>query len=387
MMSNCFKAHDQRPAEDKPIDITYINTTPPNAHGFVSFGPHQWNKRMYVRRARMAVAEVDATMTRTHGDVYMHVSEFDYFVDGTPPPPDLALIERELAKMDDAKRAGVRKVIEEMGVERIAPVIQYLARMSLDGFAGGDGGGRAAGGIQEDCRILERGYRGRRDHPDWGGRPVLADAAAGGLQSKERPRAAYRDGRAGHREAGRRGNHQWAEEDHPSWQSHRECMVGSDPADLAIINDNPAFELYDPEYVLDIGVIRSNHKQTSINNALSVDLTGQINSETVTGARMINGTGGQPETHMGAFLSKGGRAITLLQSTALDGAISRIVPQLEAGALVTVPALLRRHRDNRVRHREAVRQESSRAGGGIDGRCAHPDHRAELQSEAKRLFG
>jgi len=108
-------------------------------------------------------------------------------------------------------------------------------------------------------------------------------------------------------------------------------------ADLAIIDDNPAFELYDPEYVLDIGVIRSNHEQTSINNALSIDLTGQINSETVTGARMINGTGGQPETHIGAFLSKGGRAITLLQSTALDGAVSRIVPQLEAGALVTVP--------------------------------------------------
>jgi acyl-CoA hydrolase len=99
---------------------------------------------------------------------------------------------------------------------------------------------------------------------------------------------------------------------------------GSDPADLEIIDDNPAFELYDPEYVLDIGVIRSNHKQTSINNALSIDLTGQINSETVIGARMINGTGGQPETHIGAFMSKGGRAITLLQSTALNGAMSRI---------------------------------------------------------------
>ena len=79
----------------------------------------------------MAVAEVDATLTRTQGDVYMHVSEFAYFVDGTPPPPDLAAVDRELAKMDPEKSAGVKKVIEEVGIERIAPIIQYLARMSV----------------------------------------------------------------------------------------------------------------------------------------------------------------------------------------------------------------------------------------------------------------
>jgi 4-hydroxybutyrate CoA-transferase len=161
---------------------------------------------------------------------------------------------------------------------------------------------------------------------------------------------------------------------------------GSDPADLAIIDDNPAFELYDPEHVLDIGVIRSNHKQTSINNALSIDLTGQINSETVTGARMINGTGGQPETHIGAFLSKGGRAITLLQSTALDGAVSRIVPQLEAGALVTVP---RYFTDTVITEfgiaRLLGKNHRERAAELIA--IAHPAHRAELQTEAKRLFG
>ncbi len=85
---------------------------------------------------------------------------------------------------------------------------------------------------------------------------------------------------------------------------------GSDPEDLRIIDDSSLFELYDPEYILDIGVLKSNFKQTAINNALNIDLTGQINAETVIGARMINGTRGQPETHIGAFLSKGGRAVS-----------------------------------------------------------------------------
>ena len=161
---------------------------------------------------------------------------------------------------------------------------------------------------------------------------------------------------------------------------------GSDPDDLRIIDDNPAFEIYDPEYVLNLGVLSSNHKQTSINNALAIDLTGQINSETVIGARMINGTGGQPETHMGAFLSKGGRAITLLSSTALEGAMSRIVPQLEVGAMVTVP---RYFADTIITEFGVARllgkNHRERAAELIA--IAHPDHRAELRSAAMRLFG
>src|SRR5258708_17247609 len=131
LFSTGFKAHDERPAEDRPIDFTFVNVTAPNAKGYVSFGPHQWNKRTYVRRARHAIAEVDAKMTRTYGDVYMHVSEFDYFVDGTPPPPDMAVIERELAAMDAEKRDGIRAISAAEGGERIWPIGQCLQRSSL----------------------------------------------------------------------------------------------------------------------------------------------------------------------------------------------------------------------------------------------------------------
>ena len=67
--------------------------------------------------------------------------------------------------------------------------------------------------------------------------------------------------------------------------------VGSED-DFAIIEDNPTFQLFEPEFVLDVRCIAANDRQVSINNALSVDLTGQINAETVFGVRMINGTGG-----------------------------------------------------------------------------------------------
>ena len=63
-----------------------------------------------------------------------------------------------------------------------------------------------------------------------------------------------------------------------------------------------------------LATVAANYRQTSINNAIAIDLTGQINSESLLGARMMNGTGGQPETHIGAFICPGGRAITLLQS-------------------------------------------------------------------------
>ena len=131
LFSTGFKPHDERPAEDKPVDFTFVNVTTPNSKGFVSFGPHQWNKRMYARRARHAIAEVDANMTRTYGDVYMHVSEFEYFVEGTPPPPDLAVIENAISAMDTEKRDGIRAIIAEAGVERIWPIVQYLQRTPL----------------------------------------------------------------------------------------------------------------------------------------------------------------------------------------------------------------------------------------------------------------
>jgi 4-hydroxybutyrate CoA-transferase len=163
------------------------------------------------------------------------------------------------------------------------------------------------------------------------------------------------------------------------------AWTGCDNEDMAIIDDNPHFQVFDPEYVLDLRTISANERMVSINNAISVDLLGQINSESVFGGRMINGTGGQPEMHQGAFMARGGRAITLLPSTALGGSISKIVAQLEAGSLVTIP---RFYADSIVTEygiaRLAGKNHRQRANELIA--VAHPDFRGDLRKEAMRLW-
>ena len=123
----------------------------------------------------------------------------------------------------------------------------------------------------------------------------------------------------------------------------------------------------------------------SINNALSVDLTGQINAETVFGGRLMSGTGGQFDFQMGAVMSRGGRGITLLRSTALGGIASRIVPQHEEGTIVSVPrtfadTIITEYgvaqllgKSNRERARELIN-------------IAHPNFRADLVRSAEELF-
>ena len=99
---------------------------------------------------------------------------------------------------------------------------------------------------------------------------------------------------------------------------------------------------------------------------------------------MINGTGGQPETHIGAILSRGGRAITLLPSTALEGVVSRVVPTHDAGAIVTIP---RYFADTVVTEYGVARlwgkNHRRRAQELIS--VAHPDFRAELRHASERL--
>jgi 4-hydroxybutyrate CoA-transferase len=325
-------------------------------------------------------------MTRTYGDVYMHVSEFEYFIEGTPPPPDHAIIESALAAMDTEKSEGIRAIIVEVGVERIWPIVQYLQRTPL-----------------ADLRVLLALTPPPEEFKAIAG--YLSELVEDGVTiqigvgdpSSQMPRMGAFDGKHDlglHTEMVAPGIARLVDTGIINGRRkaiHRGKAVaiawsGSDPDDLRIIDDNPAFELYDPEYVLKIGTVSANHRQTSINNALAIDLTGQINSESVLGARMMNGTGGQPETHIGAFLCPGGRAITLLQSTAVGGAISRIVPQLEAGALVTIP---RYFADTVVTEfgiaRLLGKNHRERAAELVA--IAHPDHRPELREAATRLFG
>jgi acetyl-CoA hydrolase len=97
------------------------------------------------------------------------------------------------------------------------------------------------------------------------------------------------------------------------------------------VHDNPIVELHPIEYTNDPFVIAANERMVAINSALQVDLTGQVCSDSI-GGSIYSGVGGQVDFIRGAARSKGGRPIIALPSTAKDGAVSRIVPILDAGS-------------------------------------------------------
>ncbi|MBD0368761.1 MAG: 4-hydroxybutyrate CoA-transferase, partial [Flavisolibacter sp.] len=96
------------------------------------------------------------------------------------------------------------------------------------------------------------------------------------------------------------------------------------------VNDNPAFQFLDIDYVNDPHVIRRNNKMVAINSAIEIDLTGQVCSDSI-GTYLYSGIGGQMDFMRGAALSEGGKPIIALPSRTAKG-VPRIVPFLKPGA-------------------------------------------------------
>jgi acyl-CoA hydrolase len=96
------------------------------------------------------------------------------------------------------------------------------------------------------------------------------------------------------------------------------------------VNDNPAFNFLDIDYVNDPHVIRRNPKVIAINSAVEVDITGQICADSI-GTYQYSGIGGQMDFMRGAALSEGGKPIIAITSRTNKGK-PRIVPYLQAGA-------------------------------------------------------
>jgi acyl-CoA hydrolase len=392
-----FKGPDERPDDVRAPDVVFINVSPPNVNGYVNLGVHMWNKRSYARRARTVIAEVVPQRIVAHGDTWMHVSEIDAFVEAGVAFASAAAggrgdgpVAQALAALPEERRAALRAVLsaaERSRLQELWPVIapklaeytpEELANALQVSLAPPDHVKAIAGYVSElvpDGATIQIGIgEPARWLPSLGvfdakhdlgihtelGCPGLATLFAKGVVTNKR-----------------KSIHQGV--------AVAVAWTGCDNDDMAVINDNPHFQLFDPEYVLNPRTIAQNDNMVAINNAISIDLLGQINSESVFGGRMINGTGGQPEMHIGAVMSRGGRAITLLPSTALGGTVSKIVAQLDAGSLVTIP---RYYADTVVTEYGIARllgkNHRQRAAELIA--VAHPDFRAELRREAERLW-
>jgi itaconate CoA-transferase len=150
------------------------------------------------------------------------------------------------------------------------------------------------------------------------------------------------------------------------------------------MNDNPGIESYPVSYINNPDTIAKNDNMFSINATLEVDLLGQCNSEYLAGTQ-FSGTGGQLDYVRGAFNSKGGKSILAFYSTAHNQQISRIVPRLETGAVVTTPRMDTHYL---VTEYGAVnlkgRSTRERALDIIS--IAHPEFRDSLLREAENMF-
>ena len=324
-------------------DVLLTQLSPPDEHGYCSFGASVWNKKRAIREAKIVLAEINKNFIRTYGDNFIHVSEIDYFVEHTPS-----------GRMPGATDMLGRKTTGPG--EREKKIAEYVSSLIKDGDCLEIG----VGGTAE--WLVNLGAFNDRQALGWHSEntvPGVVDLIWHGVMTGERKNI------------------------HTGKAVATACG-GSSKEDMTFINRNPLFELYSSDYVLDPRVIAAHDNVVAINSCLQIDLTGQIAAESL-GSRMISSTGGQLAFAIGAYLSKGGRSITVLTSTAQGGTVSRIVPSFEPATIVTVPRTLAdivvteygvaklRGKTQRQRVEELIA-------------IAHPDFRAELKKAAQELF-
>ncbi|MBI3967011.1 MAG: 4-hydroxybutyrate CoA-transferase [Chloroflexi bacterium] len=322
-------------SDEKTVDVLLIELSPPDEHGYCSFGTSLWDKKHQVRRARTVLAEINDRLIRTYGDNYVHVSEIGAFVEHS--------------------RGSGWGIKPPQAPPEAAAICEHLKPFVRDGDTIQFG----AGTVSEALPSLGL-FAGRFDlgvHTEMTARGIVALVREGVVNGKRKT-------------------------------LHRgkvvATAVGGMREDLQFINQNPIFEVYEQSYVSDPRTIAANDNMLCVNMALAVDLTGQISAESL-GHRMYSGSGGQPAFAIGAQLSRGGRYFVVLPSATSDGAQSRIVAHFEPGTIVTVPRTLADYvvTEHGV---AALRGKSVRERAEALIAIAHPDHRAGLSREAQRLY-
>jgi 4-hydroxybutyrate CoA-transferase len=382
-----MKPFDDHREEARIPDVFLTTCSAPNEAGFVHFGPHMWLRKSYARRCKHTIAVVDPNMTPVHGDVWMHVSEIETFVEGALQRIDKAAIRQRVETLsNEADRPELLRILERASLDQLALVEPnfHIVPPAMLGIAFGEAVvDPAAQAIADNVRQLIRDG----DTIQVGvGQPSSLMFKAGAFDDAHDLGLHTELGSPGLARLWERGILTGAKKTlHPN-RAVAVAWSGCDGDDLRIINDNPVFELYDPDVLLNPAYMSQNRQMTSINSAVAVDLLGQIASEDRFGGHMINGTGGQPDTHISAAICRDGRAITVMRSTAVEGTINKIVARHEAGTLITIPRYLA---DTIVTEHGVARlmdkNHRQRAEELIS--IAHPDFRAELRKEALELVG
>jgi len=267
-----------------PIDIALVQVSTPDSEGYCTFGISVDVVKAAAESARKVIAEVNLQMPRTRGDVRIHVDEIDIMVQSNSPltewhPPSVdPLIATQIGD-------HVARLVDDRSTLYVGP-----------------------GGIPNAVlkNLHDKAQLGI--HTDLLSEPFL-DLILSGAVTNE----------------------------------HKSINEGKTVCALAMgtkrlydfCHMNEGVEFYPVEYTSDPRVIAKNDKMVSIITGFEVDLTGQVSLDSL-GPRMMSGPGSHVDFLRGALLSKGGKSIVALPSTASLGKISRIVPTLQAGAGVDI---------------------------------------------------
>lgn len=321
-------------------DVAMFQVSPMNQHGYFNFGPNASHMKAVCETSRKVIVEVNTNMPVCLGGTEnaVHISDIDYIVEGNNPPIGEMLSNAPASEID---RKVARQIVEEI------PDGACL-QLGIGGMP------NAVGSMIAESDLKDLGV-----HTEMYVDAFIDIANAGKIngskKSIDRFRQVYGFG------------------------------VGSKKM-YDYMDENPELMSAPVSYTNDIRTIAALDNFISINNAVDVDLFGQISSES-SGIRHISGAGGQLDFVLGAYLSKGGKSFICCSSTfqTKDGVMhSRIRPTLSEGSIVT---------DTRANTQYVVTEYGKVNLKGLSTwekaerliSIAHPQFRDELIREAEHM--
>ena len=314
-----------------PLDWAIVQLSPPDRHGFCSAGISVDMTLSAIRRARHVIAEINPRMPRTHGDTTVHPDRLDAITE-------------------------VDRPLFELAPPAISEPLKRISEQIAGMIGDGDCLQIGIGGIPNLVLELIRDRRHLGIHTEMLTDGIVELYRAGAI---DRSRKRILPGKI-------------------------VCTFAAGLRQLYdFVDDNPLVAFHGADFTNDPYVIGQNDNVVAVNSAIQIDLTGQVDADSI-GSQLYSGIGGQVDFIRGAARSRGGRPIIAIPSTARNGTVSRIVPILSPGAGVVT-------RRGDVHHVVTEYGRVDLFGMGVHDRAkalisiAHPDFREELERKAHEL--